>query len=128
MPIKDHINLNNKLKKKFYYNEHDALKYFLRNLYQIDKNIEEITLRPHPSEKINKYNWIKKFDKVKIKFSKNKSLLEDIFYSDIVVGCETMAMVIAFISKKRVVTSIPPNKKSKINISLPYKKIEKIPC
>ena len=64
---------------------------------------------------------------VYLKFSKNKSLLEDIFYSDIVVGCETMAMVIALLAKKRVVTSIPPNKKSKINISLPYKKIEKIP-
>ena len=126
-PIKDHINLKNKLKKKFYYNEHDALRYFLRNLHRIDKNIEEITLRPHPSEKIKKYNWIKKLDKVKINFSKNKSLLEDILYSDIVVGCETMAMVIALLAKKRVVTSIPPNKKFKINISLPYKKIEKIP-
>ena len=72
----------------------------MRNLYQIDKNIEEITLRPHPSEKIKKYNWIKKFDKVNLKFSKNKSLLEDIFYSDIVVGCETMAMVIALLAKK----------------------------
>ena len=86
--------LNNKLKTKFYYNEHDALKYF-EELISIDKNIEEITLIC-PSEKINKYNWIKKFDKVNLKFSKNKSLLEDIFYSDIVVGCETMAMVITY--------------------------------
>ena len=99
----------------------------MKNLYQIDKDIGEITLRPHPSEKVNKYNWVKKFDKVKIKFSKNKSLIEDISYSDIVVGCETMAMVIGLLLKKRVVTSIPPNKKSKINISLPYKGIEKIP-
>ena len=126
-PIEDHNKLKNKLKKNFYYNEHDALRYFLKNLYQIDKDIGEITLRPHPSEKVNKYNWVKKFDKVKIKFSKNKSLIEDISYSDIVVGCETMAMVIGLLLKKRVVTSIPPNKKSKINISLPYKGIEKIP-
>lgn len=114
------------IENKNNYNEHDAIKYFLSNLDFIDKSINQIIFRKHPSEKKNKYKWIKSFKKVKVIFSESKSLISDIKVSDIVVGCETMAMVTALLMKKRVISSVPPLGLHDRSISLPYKNIEKL--
>jgi hypothetical protein len=57
-----------------------------------------------------------------IQLSNNTSLLKDISQSSIIFGCETLAMVIALMAKKRVICTIPPKSKSKC--SLPYKSVE----
>ena len=112
--------------KTINYNEYDALLYFLNNINAIDASIKELTIRPHPSENKEKYNWVKKISNIKINVSKNNSLINDIHKSDLVAGCESMAMVIGILGKKRVVTSIPHEELKLRNISLPYKGIEKI--
>ena len=82
------------------------------------------TRRLHPSENINKYNKIiKKYKIIKIKLSKKKDLLDDIINNNFIVGCETTALVVALILKKKVFCSIPNGGKKS---SLPYKKIMNI--
>jgi len=61
-----------------------------------------------------------KYKKLKLKISKEKELIKDIVSSDFVAGCETTALVVALIAKKKVFSSIPKNGKKS---SLPYKNI-----
>ena len=122
-PIETHYKKGNLFQKKRDYNEFDSFKFFLKNINLISKNIDRITLRLHPSEKKNKYNlMLKKIDFLPIQISYKKPLIEDICNSSIVFGCETMAMILALMAKKRVICTIPS--KSKLNTSLPYKSIE----
>jgi predicted RNA methylase len=51
----------------------------------------------------------------------NKTLLGQIQVADVVVGCASMAMVVALLAKKRVVCSIPPGGKA---CQLPQAEIE----
>ncbi len=103
----------------FNYNEKEALKFFLKNLDLF--NIKKIMLRPHPSESLDKYTWVNDFTSVPIEISKSRDLLEDINLANLVVGCESMAMVIALMADKRVVSSIPPMGRKCI---LPHSQIE----
>ena len=44
-----------------------------------------------------------------VEFSSSKnSLIENLVNADIVIGCETMAMVVALQANKKVISSIPP--------------------
>ena len=49
------------------------------------------------------------------------SLIDAIKNVDVVVGCETVAMVVGLLAKKRVISSIPPRGKK---CGLPFEKIE----
>jgi hypothetical protein len=108
------------------YTELDSLKFFLDNIKKVHKDIDTIIIRPHPSEKNpkEKYGWAKKHP-VKtfcsIQLSKEKDLMQDIVDCDIIVGAETMAMVIGLIAEKRVVSSIPKEGRKCL---LPFSKIE----
>ena len=73
----------------------------------------------HPTEKINKYKWLKTIDN-KIKISKNSSLMQDIIKADIVIGRQTMALVVALKAGKKVFSCIPDNEKRCV---IPYKGI-----
>ena len=86
------------------------------------QNRWEICAQIHPSEKASKYKWLKYLNK-KIKISKNKSLLQDIIKSDIVVGRQTMALVVALKCGRRVVSCIPSNEKRCI---IPYSGINEL--
>ncbi len=108
------------------YTEHDSLRFFMDNVRNVDKNINKIIIRPHPSEKDpkEKYGWVEKhFIKsyCDVQFSKEKALMQDIVDCDIVVGAESMAMIVGLISKKRVVSSIP---KEGRRCLLPFSEIE----
>jgi hypothetical protein len=110
------------------YTEHDSLQLFIDNMERIDKDIDTVIIRPHPSEKNpeEKYAWVKKYPmkaSCSIQFSEEESLIQDIMDCDIVVGAETMAMVVGLTSGKRVVSSIP--KKGK-KCALPFSEIEHI--
>ncbi len=90
--------------------EFQALEYFLSNLrcLQIDLRTE-IRLRPHPSEPKDKYQtWVKARNLNNIVIDSTTPLPVLIAWADIVVGCETVAMVVAHHSGARVVSTLPP--------------------
>jgi hypothetical protein len=122
-PIQSHYKKGILFDKNRDYDEYQSLKFFLNNVNRISQNIKKIIIRLHPSDKRFKYNnIISKFKHLPIRLSNNNSLLKDISQSSIIFGCETLAMVIALMAKKRVLCTIPPKSKSKC--SLPYKSIE----
>lgn len=126
--ISSHMLLKYKDENYLGYTEHDSLKLFLDNIDKINKNIDTIVLRPHPSDSNpqEKYNWIERHPAYKlydVQFSKEESLLQDIVDCDIVVGAESMAMVVGMTAEKRVVSSIPKEGRKCV---LPFPEIEHI--
>ena len=107
----------------FGYNDNDVLNYCLNNIDTIDSNINKIIIRPHPSESIKKYRWAKNCCNQSVELGGKLTLLEEIAQSDIVVGANSMAMVVALHCGKRVVSCIPPGGKKRI---LPQEGIEKL--
>lgn len=90
------------------YTEHDALRFFLNNVAALGQPVEAITIRAHPSERAGKYHWATGLTPPPVKFGGKKTLLEETLASDIVVGCESMAMVVGLLAGKRVISTIPP--------------------
>ena len=80
-----------------------------------------LKIRPHPSEHNDKYNWVMEYPSIKIEINKNFSLIEDVCNSEVVVGCESIAMVVGLMTSKRVISAIPKGGKK---CELPYKEIE----
>jgi len=74
----------------------------------------------HPAENTNKYEKFLKTNVNNIKIVNKSTLFEDILNSDLVVGCNTMAMYIAILAKKKVYCSIPIKN---IKCDIPSKKI-----
>ena len=85
------------------YEEFFLLERFFKNLKKITNKKVLIILRNHPSEKKDKYlNSIKKYKNFfDIKISAKINLFEDINRSDVVVGNQSMAMVMALCAKKK---------------------------
>ena len=108
-PISTHASLRHGDARFWGYVEEDALRYFLSNIAALGKQIDRILIRRHPSEQLDKYAWAKNEFKLPIEFSGTRSLIEEIQDSDVIVGCESMAMVVAIIAGKKVISSIPPN-------------------
>ncbi len=106
-PIAEHALSQHGNERHWGYTEHDALRFFLDNFSSLGQPLESIIIRPHPSEFKDKYKWVQSLKKLPIKFGGEKTLIEETLESDIVVGCESMAMVIGLLAKKRVISSIP---------------------
>ncbi len=103
------------------YSEEDALRCFLSNIGRLGERIDRVVVRAHPQESPDKYRWaVDEFD-LPIVTGENRTLLEQIVASDVVAGCATMAMVVALLAGKRVVSCIPPGGKT---IRLPHPEIE----
>ncbi len=119
-PIGAHALLRHGDARFWGYVEEDALHYFLSNLSVLGKPVERILIRPHPSELVDKYSWVQKAYKLPIQFAGKSSLLNEISDSDVVVGCESMAMVIALLADKKVMSCIPPQGRA---CALPYHQI-----
>ena len=82
------------------YNENDAINFFMKNIHFLNEKIKDIKIRPHPSDKENKYNWaMKKYPKIKY-IDSDKTLIEDISNVDIVVGCTTMGLAVLVLQRK----------------------------
>jgi hypothetical protein len=117
-PISEHALKQHGDRYYWGYTEFDALNYLFDNIGLINQKINKITIRPHPSENGNKYNhYINK----NISISDEKFLLNDIHNSDIIVGAESMALVVAVLAKKRVISCIPPQG---LKCRLPFDSIE----
>lgn len=103
------------------YTEEEALRYFLSNLYVLGRPVGRIAIRPHPSEPLHKYDWVKKEYTLPIVNGGGRTLLEEIAESDVVAGFQSMAMVMALLAGKRVISCIPPGGSACV---LPQPKIE----
>jgi hypothetical protein len=106
-PIKDYISYINS-EKKIKYDEYKALKFVCEKIGIKYKNIDEVIIRPHPSETLLKYENIVKSYGSKYKLRNKTKLYYEIANADIIIGCETMAMMIAFLANKKVLCAIPP--------------------
>ena len=102
--------------------EYKTVKYFFDNIKYITKKNYNIIFRHHPNEDYKKYKWLSDVI-INVRFSKQKSLIKDIQNSDIVIGRQTMAMVVGLILKKKVISCIPPDEK---RCMIPFKKIKEL--
>lgn len=107
------------------YSEFSALEAFLEWLQPQLAKIGEFRLRLHPAEASGKYDefFAKKAPSLNVKSSPNDDLLKDIAWSDWVVGCDTMAMLIGVKAKKRVLSCIP---KGGVPLGMPLPEIERL--
>ena len=120
-PIREHALLTYGDERYWGYTEEDALDYFLKNTTVLRTPIKAITIRPHPSELKNKYDWAMNMSSLITDSTFKKSLVEQIIESDIIVGCGSMAMVVGLLAKKRVISTIPPGGSK---CELPQREIE----
>jgi hypothetical protein len=120
-PIGEHALIQLGNERQMGYVEDEAVQYFFHNLRLISDRILRVVMRPHPSEPEGKYSWVLGVSPVPIQISSGGSLIDDLAQADVVVGCESMAMVIALLARKRVVCSIPPGGRP---CALPYPGIE----
>lgn len=90
--------------------EFQALDFFIENINLLTFGEHlSIKLRPHPSDSICKYSqWIESQKNLDISLDNSLTLAEAIAWSDVVVGCQTYAMVVALALGKPVISSIPP--------------------
>lgn len=85
-----------------------AIEYFIDNLKILGLQNSVICLRPHPSDPIGKYeSWIKSHPYLNLTNKNFSSLADSIAWADVVVGCQTYAMVVALEVGKKVICSIP---------------------
>jgi hypothetical protein len=103
------------------FTEFDSLEFFLSNLDKLSNNPVIIKLRPHPSEDKSKYDQVINKYALPVSVGGDRTLLEEIAAADIIVGSESMAMVIGLLANKRVVSCIPILTKK---CSLPFPQIE----
>lgn len=103
------------------YTEEEALRYFLANAKCLADRIGRIVVRRHPQEHRGKYDWAAAEFDLPIVTDEDKTLLEQVVASDVVVGGATMAMVVGLIAGKRVVCCVPPGGRF---IPLPQPEIE----
>jgi hypothetical protein len=106
-PVEEHAERAYGNPRHFGYTEHEALKFFLDNVDRLDPDGRAIVVRPHPSETTDKYAWAANASSRPISLSTGKTLLQETLAADIVVGCESMALVVAMLAGRRVVCSIP---------------------
>lgn len=107
-PLREHALREYGNERHWGYVEEDALRYFMTHLNALGAPVGHIVLRPHPSERSDKYDWaLREFD-LPMARGGGRSLFEEVVDADVVVGCESMAMVIGLTAQRRVVSCIPP--------------------
>lgn len=121
-PIREHAKIQFGDENHLGYTEESALEYFLKRIHLLNINYKNLVIRPHPSENLEKYDWVKtQFSNISIVIDNKSKLIDQILLSSTVIGCESMAMVVGLIANKRVISSIPPNGR---DCCLPHKSIE----
>ena len=105
------------------FHQNDAIRYFMQNVDTLRIDIAEILIRPHPSETADKYEWVAREFGSDVRLSSGVTLAKDVAASDIVVGCSSMAMALAVMVGRQVISCIP---EEKIPLTLPFEKIERL--
>jgi len=122
-PISEHAQLRYGNTHHWGYIEQEAMIFFLESVKQIENHLGDIVFRLHPSETVGKYDDLLLGFDLPIRISAESTLLEDIAKCHVVVGCESMAMVIALMAGKKVASSIPVGGKT---CALPHDGIIKL--
>lgn len=122
-PVREHgqQRFNNEL--RWGYTEFDALRYLLNHLDLLGDPVRRVTVRPHPAEPPDKYDWVTAEFGAHVVPGGRRPLFDEIADSDVVAGCESMAMVVALVAGRRVVCCIPPGGRP---CSLPHAQIESL--
>jgi hypothetical protein len=120
-PVSEHMQRQFGNERHLGYVEHEALAYFLAHLPALGQPVGRIVIRPHPSEAADKYNWALVGQALPLVLGGRQTLLQEVADCDVVVGCESMAMVVGLLAGKRVVSTIPPGGRPCV---LPYPEIE----
>lgn len=107
--ISDHARLRYGDERHWGYTEFDAIKYFFEHIIVLGERIGTVVIRPHPSDLPGKYACVLAAYSGIAQLSDGSPLLKEIVESDIVVGCQSMAMVVGLWAKKKVVSCIPPS-------------------
>lgn len=107
--ISDHARLRYGDERYWGYTEFDAIRYFLENMNLLGEKIKTVVIRPHPSDPARKYDGIVNEYADIVRLSDGRPLINEIVDADIVVGCQSMAMVIGLLAHKKVVSCIPPS-------------------
>jgi len=104
------------------FDEYSSLEYFFEVLKSFNLQNSLITIRPHPSDPDGKYESLipEAFKNVVIEH--RATLVENLAKSSVVVGCNTMAMIVALELGKTVLSATPP---PAITV-FPHQKITKI--
>jgi hypothetical protein len=89
------------------YDEFDAIRFFSENIHVLGMDTATVKIRPHPSDEDGKYLEIAKELGPNFSVGGNKSLIDEIIESDIIVGCESMALIVGLLAQKIVISSIP---------------------
>lgn len=106
--ISDHARLKYGDERYWGYTEFDAIKFFFENIRVISNRQVRVVIRPHPSDVVGKYKWIvEEYSDIAV-LSECTSLIQEVAESDVIVGCESMAMVVGLLAQKKVISSIPP--------------------
>ena len=90
------------------YTENDALRYFLKNIGVLRAPVGRLRIRRHPSEPAGKYRWAQQEFGLPIETDVATTQVEDVAGCDVVVGCESMALVVGLLAGKRVISCVPP--------------------
>lgn len=122
-PVSEHMKLQFGDERQLGYVEQEALAHFLANAGAMGKPVRRIVIRPHPSEPVDKYDWAQTQFDLPLVRGGGQTLLQEIVDCDVVVGCESMAMVVGLLAGKRVISCIPPWGRPCI---LPYPEIERL--
>lgn len=69
----------------------------------------ELRLRPHPSDPAGKYDaWLTAHPALAAVLDPSPTLADAIAWADLVIGCETYALVVAAAAGRQVLSSLPP--------------------
>jgi hypothetical protein len=102
------------------FNEKEAFSYCINGLQILNIKPASINVRPHPSHRSKDLDWINDIYGGATVITIHRSLIQDIMESDIVIGVESMGLVVALLAKKKVISAIPPGGKP---CSLPHREI-----
>lgn len=123
-PVAVHAHKETGREDAFGYTEFQAMDLFVSHLHNLAKLSGEIQvrIRSHPSELPDKYASYteNELGRLEITLSHGNTLIEDCAWSDLVVGMNSMALVVALEANKKVYCCIPGSSKP---IGLPHKGI-----
>ena len=91
------------------FSEEEGFQYFLKCVDLYFPSLRQLIVRPHPSQSLDSIQWIYAHKtNLDIQVENQKTLLRHIIENDIVVGFNSMAMVVSLHLGKKTVCAIPP--------------------
>lgn len=121
-PVSDDVERRYGRKDYWGYTEFSLMEQFVSELPYLEDIISQVCIRLHPNEEEHIYDkHLAKYNgSIQVFKSQNANILYDCVWSDIVVGIESMGLVISLLADKKVFSCIPTGGKP---CSLPHKEI-----